>query len=122
MQLEHDDSGEPVVNENEIRFNGIGESGHETFLLTNAPEKFAFCKTAEKPYDVPVCEVLLVLQKHCPNLNVRSDGFAGYLKDPKPDQGWVTALDNIRKHYGINYKVVVVKERSPYCDLGIVLE
>jgi hypothetical protein len=122
LQLEHNDAGDPVVDENEIRFNGIEENGHETFLLSNRQERFEFCKTAEKPYDVAACEVLLVMKKYCPNLQVSSDGFSACLKDPKPDQGWQVAVENLRENYGIKYRVVVTKEREPYCDLDLVLE
>src|SRR5687768_3329224 len=48
----------PDINEAEIRFNGVGDEGHETFLLTREKTEFDFCKTAQKPYDVVVAEIL----------------------------------------------------------------
>lgn len=60
----------------EIRFNGVGDDGHETFLITkkkrakadyeeqHAYDKkgaFEFCKTAHKPYDKYVVAVLCAL-------------------------------------------------------------
>lgn len=59
-----------------IRFNGMGENGHETFLFKLDSEKFNFCKTARKPYDLPVCKILLVLKHYMPNLELSSDGFS----------------------------------------------
>ena len=112
-----------------IRFNGIGEAGHETFLFHNRKKQdpegygdpcFAFCKTARKPYDIVVCEVLLVLKRYMPNLEVGSDGFSGYLEEPKLDGLWPDAIENVRQ-YGINYQMEVTEEREPYCDMLPVL-
>ena len=65
-----------IIDDEEIRFNGIGEDGHETFLITkkkrakadyeeqHAYDKkgaFNFCKTAHKPYDKYVVAVLCAL-------------------------------------------------------------
>jgi|TARA_E500000318_G_scaffold93118_1_gene92073 hypothetical protein len=64
------------INKEEIRFNGKGDDGHETFLITkkkrakadyeeqHAYDKkgaFNFCKTAHKPYDKYVVAVLCAL-------------------------------------------------------------
>ena len=68
LQYEYDMAKPVVCNKKEIRFNGIGDDGHETFLLkrnnkvadylTDKSMAFAFCKTACKPYDVYVTAVL----------------------------------------------------------------
>ena len=81
----------------EIRFNGVGEDGHETFLITKkkrakmdyeeqeAYDKqgaFEFCKTAHKPYDKYVVAVLCAIynmkikldEEKPPVLYIRSDG------------------------------------------------
>ena len=65
-----------IIDDEEIRFNGIGEDGHETFRITkkkrakadyeeqHAYDKkgaFNFCKTAHKPYDKYVVAVLCAL-------------------------------------------------------------
>ena len=65
-----------IIDDEEIRFNGIGEDGHETFLITKkkrakmdyeeqeAYDKqgaFEFCKTAHKPYDKYVVAVLCAI-------------------------------------------------------------
>ena len=85
------------INNEEIRFNGYGEEGHETFLITkkkrakadyeeqHAYDKkgaFNFCKTAHKPYDKYVVAVLCALynmkikldEEKPPVLYIRSDG------------------------------------------------
>ena len=50
-----------------ISINGVGEKGHELFILhkkldiapnDHRPYKFNFCKTAEKPYDLAVWYLL----------------------------------------------------------------
>ena len=56
-------SDEFNIDGEEIRFNGLGEDGHETFLITKKKpeEDFQFCKTARKPYDKYVVAVLCAL-------------------------------------------------------------
>ena len=64
------------INNEEIRFNGYGEEGHETLLITKKKRAkadyeeqeaydrqgaFEFCKTAHKPYDKYVVAVLCAL-------------------------------------------------------------
>lgn len=56
-----------------IRFNGKGDEGHETFMLTPEPQEFNFCKTAQKPYDLVVVAILCLLA-HRTNAEVSSDG------------------------------------------------
>ena len=76
IAVEYDEpEGLPVVDGSEIRFNGIGDLGHETFLLERAARGFQFCKTARKPYDVLVCAVLMVAGTVAPDaLSISSDG------------------------------------------------
>jgi hypothetical protein len=75
----------PVIDDEMIRFNGKGEEGHETFILTRERQEleswmlsknpFAFCKTARKPYDLAVCLVLLSAFMIAPEvLEISSDG------------------------------------------------
>jgi len=68
--------GPPVVNREEIRFNGGGgvELSHETFHLKSSRVEFDFCKTARKPYDIAVQGVLLIAKHWKPELYVSSDG------------------------------------------------
>lgn len=57
-----------------IRFNGIGEDGHETFFFEANASGFNFCKTASKPYDVAVCAMLAAIADRAPMIKVTSDG------------------------------------------------
>ena len=65
-----------TIDSEQIRFNGIGKDGHETFLITKKKRAkedyeeqeaydrqgaFDFCKTAQKPYDKYVVAVLCAL-------------------------------------------------------------
>jgi hypothetical protein len=56
-----------------IRFNGKGNEGHETFILTPGASDFNFCKTARKPYDIVVVAILCLLA-HRTGAVVSSDG------------------------------------------------
>lgn len=68
----------PQIDGDVIRFNGVGEDGHETFLLTRIREPyFTFCKTARKPYDVVVVAILIAADAIAPGaLAIGSDGDA----------------------------------------------
>lgn len=67
-----------------VRFNGLGDQGHETFYLPRELElkewdedgtRFHFCKTARKPYDVVVTAVLCLVAHHLPTyFELGSDG------------------------------------------------
>lgn len=110
----------PVVSHAGICFNGKGSDGHETFSF-HVNGVWEFCKTARKPYDLPVCEVLLVLKAYLPGMNLASDGFAGYLdSQPELDENWPEAIQNV-KQYGIHYDVRVTCRREPFCDMEPVL-
>lgn len=99
VQFESDDARPPVVSRECIRFNGIGDDGHETFYWSPA-KSFHFCKTARKEYDIVVCLVLLVLKKEYGKaLDLGSDGgpddWAYAFEECKsllsltPDQTWI---------------------------------
>lgn len=76
----------PLFSPDEVRFNGVGEEGHETFIILRQiepdewrrPERglyFEFCKTARKPYDLAVCAALIVFARHFgEKFRVDSDG------------------------------------------------
>ena len=88
VQFEDTDSAPPQIDQNVIRFNGVRENGHETFIVRRVPHEgrpewqgllndrwFDFCKTARKPYDILVCASLLVLKAHLGDwLELSSDG------------------------------------------------
>ncbi len=73
LSKEYDINRIPVIGSAQIRFNGYGDEGHETFHLTHKvgepPEyrigqpDFQFCKTARKPYD-PVVVAILNSTRH----------------------------------------------------------
>lgn len=107
-----------VWSENYIncRFNGIGEDGHETFSVSK--DNFDFCKTAHKPYDTVVCQVLLIYQ-HFFDIDLSSDGF--FNNQPKGntyevgdtvglehlDGTWGEALTSVNNLLNTNYQFVV---------------
>ena len=140
VQYELDDRRKPVANGKKIRFNGIGEDGHETFYVENSAKQndlghnpsFGFCKTARKPYDIVVCEVCLVLKAFCPHFDLDSDGFSGHLSDQTDgvnvDGQWNQAMENV-KEYGLDFHAEIVGthggrdgEPDPYCSFEIVFD
>lgn len=79
---------EPIADSLEICFNGNAETGleHETFFLPNTDNEhfksgFDFCKTAEKPYDWTVKEVLRLAEKYGYVTDVSDDGEPEILND-----------------------------------------
>jgi len=80
IQLAFEDNipEQPEVSDSQIRFNGVGNDGYETFILKKnayTKDQFNFCKTAHKPYDLAVGLVLLIAKNHSPNsIRVSSDG------------------------------------------------
>lgn len=59
----------------QIRIEGIGEAGYETFVLYPYKEDFAFCKTGRRPYDEIIVAVLNRAAERCPEkFSWRSDG------------------------------------------------
>ena len=68
--------GEPIVTLDKVLFNGDGEHelDHETCGFTNTEPGFNFCKTARKPYDYTVREVLKVAEKMGIITDVTEDG------------------------------------------------
>jgi hypothetical protein len=141
LQYELDDKRKPVANKKMIRFNGIGEDGHETFLVKNnavqtdsgyTDPSFCFCKTARKPYDIAVCEVLLVLKAYCPHIEIGSDGFYGSLAEQTDgvtmDGTWDQAMQNV-KEYGLDFHAEIVGthggrdgQPDPYCSFEIIFD
>ena len=64
----------PVFSNDHVRFNGVGDDGHETFYIDmyGAP---GFCKTGQKPYDTLVVACLCLFE-HFTGARVSSDGCA----------------------------------------------
>lgn len=113
IQYEDDVKKKSVVKDTLIRFNGIGKEGHETFYF-QVPLKpdeyqkfdekgylFNFCKTARKPYDIVVCEILLVLKAELGNkMILESDGFSNYTCSF--DGVWSEAIEEVKQ---MGYKI-----------------
>lgn len=98
----------PMVNDEVIRFNGIGEDGHETFYLAkndtpaewseNQNEVFNFCKTARKPYDKYVTAVLFLAKIHLTD-DIRL-GSDGYISE------WQNGVDLVNEKLDKNYAMI----------------
>jgi hypothetical protein len=88
IKREYNSISPPLINKQEITFNGIGDLGHETFWLTREQQPtpqwqttpnplgtFSFCKTANKPYDLLVCATLLIAKCYADDVfTLASDG------------------------------------------------
>jgi len=93
-----------------INLNGIEEDSYETFYISTDLTSFNFCKTARRPYDLPVCEILLILKYHYgDNFNLKSDGFAvsrGKFEAKEIEDTWMEALENIKGNFGYEFELV----------------
>jgi hypothetical protein len=88
---------EPEITDDVICLNGIPD--HETLYLERVPrvrdrgdpgyERFAFCKTAQKPYDVVVTAILCLAEHY-------SDGFFRVSSDGDAEE-WSAGLELARK-------------------------
>lgn len=89
IQYEYNEAKMPVFADELIRFNGVDEDGHETFVVEQKfsigsyesqdddGKYFSFCKTARKPYDTVVVACLIILKHYFgEDLRLSSDGYA----------------------------------------------
>ena len=113
IQKEYDDTDEPEISEQRIRFNGIDDDGHETFMLSREYDGFqdncgknkrdicqcfSFCKTARKPYDKYVTAVLILAKLYLgKGIKLFSDGNANE---------WQNGIDLINDKMGWKLKMV----------------
>lgn len=78
-------TGDPVLNADQVSFNGADDERNETFLFPRLDERpqpviryglqFECCKTGAKPYDLAVAAFLVIAKHHLgTNLKVASDG------------------------------------------------
>ena len=75
IQFEDDIAAAPQIDNDVIRFNGVGGAAHETFFVEKHPNRgFGFCKTAYKPYDEVVVAMLIMLSRVNPRFTWSSDG------------------------------------------------
>lgn len=102
IQYGINDPRPPLVSDMELRFNGVGAQGHETFhfqatadTAAGGGRRFQFCQTTRKPYDEVVMQVLLVLRHYLGEaITVTSDGdFA---------VEWAAARHELARRYGIH--------------------
>lgn len=98
----------PQLDDDTIWFNGIGDDGHETFLINRTGDgEDAFCKTAQKPYDVVVTAVLTYLNNnYSDSFTVSSDGDG---------EDWIPGVELARRalpdrHFHIPAAVVDTEE------------
>lgn len=121
IQLDYDVAKPPRVNPKSICFNGIEENGHEVFFVRLFGGDF--CKTARKPYDLPVCKVLLILKAHFGNhMDLSSDGFSGLDSPNDYDGCWEQAIKEVREMgYTITYRAKLRKD-SQYVDYDASIE
>jgi len=82
IQFDYDDNKLPIFTSEQIRFNGIGEDGHETFFIDRVCTRsngdgqvYNFCKTNAKLYDRYVVACLIILKHYLgDSIDVSSDG------------------------------------------------
>lgn len=68
----------PYITDHAVKFNGLGDEGHETFWYTRTDTDFQFCKTAYKPYDLIVVAVLALANYYFgDDIRISSDGGKG---------------------------------------------
>ena len=76
----------PVADDTQVRFNGKGDNGHETFQLTRdfeqctwnktRDDQLSSCRTNRKPYNQVVTSVLSCVEHYLGDVfNVSSDGI-----------------------------------------------
>lgn len=121
IQFEEDDNSEPLISKELIHFNGIGEDGHETFCIQ--PNDEDFCKTNEKPYDMPVCISLLILKHHLKeDMGLSSDGFWVTKEDfikRKLDGYWNKAIEYVKQKFGYEFELIPRIHKNKYYSFDI---
>jgi len=111
IKFDYNSNKPPQIDEEEVRFNGVGDNGHETFYLsrvqfprynrTDKSKYFNFCKTARKPYDRYVVKVLILMEKYFgDDVEIDSDGDWNLIKKEEyvkhvADREKRQAIDNL---------------------------
>ena len=118
-----EENSKPTIDNEQIRFNGIGDNGHETFIITKKKRAkreyeeqeaydrqgaFEFCKTAHKPYDKYVTAVLCALY----NIKVEEwplgDGKIMSISSDGNTEDWTE---------GLFHAVRSTREQEMYCPI-----
>jgi hypothetical protein len=98
-------------NDSIININGVVDEEREDFYLTPSTTEFTFCKTGNEAYDLPVCEILLILKHfYKDDFYLFSDGFWVREEDECYSciqKVWIEALNNIKAHFGYKYKIII---------------
>lgn len=93
VQFGCDQAGPPLIENKQMRFNGIAEKGHDTFFWAADKIDFNFCKTAREDYDLVVCLTLLVLRSQYEDkFRLSSDGDS---------EDWQEAFDEFERLFGV---------------------
>lgn len=97
----YDGTGSPKITTEEISFNGDASIGadHESFIIDEKTD-FNFCKTAEKPYDYTVKEVLKAALEEGLVRDVSDDGEVFAMTDKK----WIAYREEMKRKYPMFYK------------------
>ncbi len=94
IQYEDDSRADPIICKDLIRFNGVGDEGHETFVFSREAQG-EFCKTTRKPYDLYVACLLIIIKHHAKDrIHIGTDG-GPY------DNEWIVAFNVCRKALNI---------------------
>ena len=128
LAFEHDmPKKKPSITKELVRFNGVGEDGHETFYIKRADKPaewasdknivFGFCKTAYKPYDVYVTASLLLAYLYLEDeITLNSDGGTGDW------QGAVELINNtVGKEWGFGLEVTENSKEEYPDSIGTAL-
>lgn len=94
-----DGSGEPILDEERIVFNGKGPTACEPFEISavefdrrGRPDFFGHCKTEHQPYDLYVKAALIVLSHHL------NDSFR--VSSDADNSDWDDARSLVQSHLG----------------------
>jgi hypothetical protein len=131
VRLDSDEPGPPRFGPDEVRFNGVGGDGHETFAVPRAfdprpfqrPDRgpyFDFCKTARKPYDLAVCCCLIVFRNHFgERFGVSSDAH-----EPDDPANWPAARRACREAlgYGADFALPDPRDFGRLRSAGLPME
>lgn len=114
VKIENDDGSEaPMVGEVSIRFNGVGDLSHETFLIDRVSREFEFCKTNRKPYDLAVCGVLILVSLYAEGGKISSDGLGETYTDSEWKDAWnhvSTVIPAVNQNHEETFKLFRVWE------------
>ena len=88
VKVENDNGTDDPMVGAVIRFNGVGDLSHETFLIERFSREFEFCKTNRKPYDLAVCSVLILVSLYADGGEISSDGLGETYTDSEWKDAW----------------------------------